>query len=578
MRFPLRGPIGRPGSVRHKWAPPPKPPPAPTAFRPVHKPPLELDVEIELPDGDTVRRAADSRFASKRPRGIWFSTQRGDGFGPGGCSFARPIFKDYPDLTPMNAWRFVGRQGDVAHESRLHASPRGNDAGQQVDVSLKGWMTYLAGRRCAPLIVDQRNASWVGPTLEELIRHNGLNRAVSDASASQTDGLGLRWTGPMAGGVDPISPVYFDSGPENRVGDVYYDFTIPKTSAGAETSFTDAKSILKFLLAEDDHFGSGIDGANLRAASASGYLSPSELRRWVYLFWLYENAGTIGLDGEEYSALIRKLAVYGDHGLTRRGSDPASFWLSDIIQYVLGRYFPKIEWAGEDNTTLVSQATWHDNPTEGYQLIQQLNDMALWETNMWENRRFHYHQADLTKYDFVIRTTDPGVKVLLDGPSMEDFANGAEVSFTDFAGRKQVLYPSDHDELRDDDDSNPANRQNEYLWIPVEVPWPCYEAEALQFGRAALAEHNRPKRPGRFQISGGYIRDGAGHWQQGWKVRNSMTLGILDHPDDHPRLITATPRWDQETKTLDVTVDAPPKNIEAIVARQVRAREAANLT
>lgn len=547
-----------------------------TAFKPVHQPPLELDVEVETPDG-TFRLPSDSRLASKRPKAIRFSTQRGDGFGPAGCSFSRPIFKDYPDISPLDTWRFVGRNGDIAYEGRLHSSPRGNDPQQQIDVALVGWMTYLKSRRCAPLIVDRRFSSWAPPSIEERIRQLGLNRSISDASVEQADGLALRWNGSLVGGIDPFSGVYFDAGSDQAVGEVYYDISVPNSSGGYAIS-GDTAATLAFYGADDDHATGEIAvGANLRAPVASGYLTPSTPKRFFQLSWMYANPGTAGTAGEEFTAMVRAIAAYGTHGLTKRGGPPGGIWISDIIRYVLATYFPKIEWAGEDNTYPVSQASWHDNPTEGFQLIQQLNDLAFWETNVWEDRKFHYHAADLTKYDWVIDTTDPGVRVMFDGPSIEDFANGAEVTFTDFAGRKRILYPSDHAELRDESDSNPANRHGEDLWTPVEVPWPCFEAEALQFGRAALAEFNRPKRPGRYRIQGGYIRDAAGHWQQGWKPRCSQTLGILNHPDDAPRLITATPNWDQETKTLEITVDAPPKTLDAIVARQMRAREAANL-
>ena len=77
------------------------------------KPPLELDVEIESPDGALFRWDPNSRLASKRPQGLNFSTQRGEGFGPGSVVLTRPVMKDYPDLGLMNTIRFVGN--DVAY-------------------------------------------------------------------------------------------------------------------------------------------------------------------------------------------------------------------------------------------------------------------------------------------------------------------------------------------------------------------------------------------------------------------------------------------------------------------------------
>ena len=536
------------------------------------KPPIDLDVEIETVDG-TFRLDEDNLKAGKRPSGLSFSTQRGDGHGTGGYSVARRIFRDYPDIGLLDTHRFIGENGEIAYEGRVQSTPRTNDPQQEIAINLVGWMTYLKNRKVNPLYVDRRLSRWQGMSASrKLAWHQGAASTIADGQVSNDPtsllpAVMLMEEGPWLASNSAES--WYDAGAGNVVAQLYYDFTIGTAVGPADTSWT-----WRVAVADDDLTTNAVVSSNLRAASGSGYFTPSTPRRWAYAQMFYAAAG--GVSGAQYPVFFRKLAAYGGHGLTPRGSDPGGLYITDIIQHLLATYYPKIAWAGQTNTYPVQQAAWNDSPVFGYDILQQLNDLALWETNVWEGPSLEFRPADYTKADWLIRTDDPGVKVNFQGDSIENFANGVAVTFTDFGGKETILSPSDYSELRDDTESNPANRHKEQLWTEVSVPWPTIAADALQYGRAYLAEYNRPKRPASFTIAGGYIRDGAGHWRQGWRVRSSDTIAIGDHPADANRLITAT-SWSHDSRTLTITVDAPPKTLDAITARQQNARQAANL-
>jgi hypothetical protein len=542
---------------------------------PRRKPPLELDVEVETPDG-TFRLATDSSKASKRPLGISFGTQRGDGFATGSYQLPRPIFRNYPDIGLLDTHRLIGKNGEIAYEGRLHSNPRTNDPNQQIDIALVGWMTYLKGRKISPLIIDRRVDQWDDASTQR--RANVLTEGGRFAGEFSTGRQDQGVAGPAAifnfstdfdGSFTETAEAWYYAGGED-IGKVRYDFTATTPDADwNDIAYLSSDDLAASLDAGTDHNGTSATNQE-RAASTTG-------RKYALLSSAYGG----GAEGPvNHQRIWPWLRVIGNHGLTLReeGTQASEgFYLTEIIEYLLRTYYPKVSWAGLTNTFPVTQATWHDSPADGYSIIQQLNNLVLFETNMWEDRSLHFEPADLTSYDWQIKTTDPGVTVLFEGDSIEEFANGIAVSYTDvLTGKKTTLYPPDHDELRDDSESNPANRHGEALWTDVELPNPGTEAEALQYGRAYLAEYNRPKRPGSYRISGGHIRDFAGHLQQGWKVRCSETIGILDHPEDAPRLITAT-QWDQESLSLTVTVDAPPKTLEAIVARQEIARTSRSL-
>lgn len=540
------------------------------------KPPLELDVEVETPDG-TFRQVTDSSKAGRRPLGLNFGTQRGDGFATGGYTLSRQIFRDYSDINLLDTHRFIGKNGEVAYEGRLHSNPRTNDPQQQISLALVGWMTHLKGQKIAPLIIDRRLDQWGEPSTQRKAnvvaaagRYAGeVSTGRQDAGAAGPAVI-LSFTQDFNKTYTEVCEAWFYAGGED-IGKVRYDFT---SAFGKDEAWTDQVALSSDDLATATDLGTDhnqVSATNQeKAASTTG-------RKYAYLFSGYGGEAAGAINNVRYWPWPR---VIGNHGLTLReeGTQASEgYYLSEIIEYILRTYFPKVEWAGQTNTFPVTQFSLHDAPTDGWTAIQTLNNFALFETNMWEGPSFHFEQADLTSYDWQIKTTDPGVTVLFEGDSIEEFANGIAVTYTDIlTGRKTVLYPPDHEELRDDSESNPANRQGEALWTDVEVPNACLEPEALQYGRAYLAEFNRPKRPGTYRISGGYIRDYAGHWQQGWRPRCSETLGILDHPEDAPRLITAT-QWDQDSLTLTITTDAPPKTLEAIVARQEVARTTRSL-
>jgi Concanavalin A-like lectin/glucanases superfamily/Polysaccharide lyase len=546
-------------------------PPAPRRRR---KPPLELDIEVETPDG-FFRLPCDSRKASRRAIVQPFSTQRGDGFTTGGVQLARQILKDYPDIALMDTWRAVGRNGDVAYEGRLASDPRTNDPGQ-ISVQLVGWATYLKGRKIDPLIIDRRASSWQGMTNDRKAQLLAAGWSIGNAAAG-ADPNGLPALVFEIGGNFPKIAIeaLYDAGSGNRIAEILWE-RISKSSKGAENP---SSSFGFYVGVADDDKLTGLESstdqhtANEDIDAESSY-TPSTARRWARMDWELPSAQN---DAYTYSTFVRTPAVIGDHGLTLLGSGPdAGPAITDVIDYILARFYPKVQRVGPTNIFSVSQADWHDNKAYGYEVIQQLNNLILWETSMREDRQLHIRPADLTRYDWQFRTDDPGVRVVFQGDSIENFANGIEVTYTDFSGTKQTLYPTDHSELRDDSESNPANRHGESLWTDVTIDWPVSEAEALQIARAYLAEFNRPKRPGTYKIGGGYIKDGAGHWHQGWKPKDGETVGIMDLITDEPRLITNT-TWDPAGKVLEITVDAPSQLLDAIAARQQIARQSRGL-
>lgn len=547
----------------------------PRRVRRNRKPPLDLDVEVETTAG-TFRLASDDPKASNRPSNMSFTTLRGNGFSNGSLQLNRQIFRDYPDVNLLDTWRMIGRQGEVAYEGRLHSDPRTNSPSQTLNVELVGWMSYLTSRKISPLIIDRTLDGWTGPS-------SGRRASLITAGYRYEAEPEVGWHGEGAPGPGIIftfstfGSSYYELGEAwkraggEAIGALRFDFQ--SLAGGADANWSTVG-----YLCDNDLAESFVPGTNLHKTTTAGNEVVSDGEA-VYQYALLAESytGTFTGTTNEVHGFFNPRIV-GTHGLTARGESPnEGYYVSDIIKYVLNTYYPKINTEHvKENQFAVQQATWAESPVYGSELISQLNDLTLWEENLWENRSYHYEPADLTKTDWQIRTDEPGVEVTFQGESIENFANGVVVTYTDFSGIRHVLYPDQHSELRDTSLNNAATEHGEDLWTGVEVRWPATEPEALQYGRAYLAEYNRPKRPGTFTIKSGYIKDGAGHWQPGWRVRNSATLSVMDHPSESaPRLITAT-SWDDNSKSLSITVDAPPSTFDAIVARTVLALSAHN--
>ena len=545
------------------------------AFNPDYRPSLSLGVELETAEGVITRLSPDDLKAANVPTGITFSTQRGDGFGTASFTLTRDILKDHPDLNLLDTVRFIGEQGEIAYEGRIHSMPRTNEPTGIISISCVGWMTYLKSKPCAALIIDRRLGSWgdmsmqrKGQLLTESFVINVETGSGWQDSGTKGPGISFRHTQGITS-FQEIGEAWSHAGGE-AIGALRYDFDV-LDSNGEDSAFT-----TRGILSDDDQHSNTDVGTDCNQKDAANQeVTATGGRYYATLQDVYTGSATGDLTNSHAFLHPR---IIGTHGLTARGTSPEEgYYITDIMKHVASTYYPKIDTSEvQENTFAVQQFTKHDSPSDGHAIFTELNDYALWELGVWEERKLHYGPADLSKYDWVLRTDDPGVTVNWQGDSIENFANGIVVTYSDFWGITRTLYPDDYSELRDPSEDNPASRHGEDLWTSVTVPWRCLEAEALQFGRAYLGEFNRPRRPGSYRVHGGYLRDGAGHWRQGWQARNSQTLGILDHPQDFPRLIFST-SWTQDGTAIDIQVDGLPSTLDAVVARHQLALASRNL-
>lgn len=539
------------------------------------RPPLELQVELVYPDLTTARWDKDARLAKDRPTGITFRTQRYTGFADAQLALARRIDVDYPDLGLLDGINLVGHDGRVAYEGRIATIPRSLSGAPSVGVQAQGWMSHARDEPFTEVYVDRDLGKWVAPSAGRMAVIVAAN-LIPGSSGNLPDESGepcieLSFPGPWVSPFKPKAEAWWLPQAGIQIGALYYDVAGHNT---ANMSAEDTNWAVQAVLSSDD-LQTVADKAEPLWPSAAGYLTATGIRTAAKIGLSY-SITPAGAESNTYYARLAKLAIYGEHGLARQGEDPGGFFVSDMMVDMAARWAPKLDTSGIQATTFPVPHASFLNETLPYDAWQTLNSYHRWEIAVYEKRRLDYYPIDLGDWDWDVRLSDPGTTVSLQGDDTANLCNGVVVRYRDLnTGYETRLTPEAFPELADLSPDNPANLNRLRLYTTLTLSEPTTQEGALQMGRVYLAEFNQAKAPGSITITG-HIRDRAGHWQQGWKVRASDRLIISDLPNDSVRVVGET-EWNHDSKTLTIAVDSSFKRLDAILARLGVAVEASNL-
>lgn len=527
-------------------------------------------MEIASAAGTRYRWDPSARSAQDRPTGLRLSSAVMEGFKTMGCSLARRIDQDFPDLHLWDDVAVVGADGSVAWEGRLAAIPRSLDGGHSIAVDAVGWIAHMKDRRFREVYVDPSVSEWRQMSNTRRAFLLSLSRRLSDMSLpvdSIQRAIVTSFMGPWTATFTPRCEAWYDAGPGCAIGRIYLDpVLVANVSAG------DPNWHWLVGAASDD----GVSAPWFVTRPATGYHVPADPYTMAFLQFGYL-AGPAGTQDMTYQLDWRNVTVYGDHDVPLIGTDPMGVAASEVLKDIVRRFCPKLNTDGVRDTSYPIRHLKFADSTFPYDAALLINGYHLWNLGVWERKTVHYEPFDLTDYDWEVRLSDPGVRVQLHGDTTETLANGIEVTYVDaLTGKPARLTPDDTPELADTSVENEANRHGLQVWTQIDISSPIPTEDAIQLGRVALAEFNQPKAPGTITVTGGYIRDRAGHWQQGWKVRAGQRVAIVDHPNSRPRLIVE-PSWDDATKTLTIPTDSTLKRLDAILDRFGTALGAAGL-
>jgi len=532
------------------------------------RPPLELHAEIDTADGlEQYRWDANARDPEDRPLAISCASTLMNGYASGGCSLARRIARGYPDLGLYDTIRFVGVDGRVAYEGRGSRYPREAGTQHRITAEAVGWMAHARDKPILFLGVDQDMAAWVQPTAA---RQSGLQVggfAVKGPGTVMDDKvLSQSFDGAWIFGELPICEAWYDAGPGQYIGSVYYAW-----ERGLNVTASGDGWVWAVGGAATREFADPAGTPSLQAAGPDGgrfdvSVAHDHRYGWVTLY----NAAAGGTPEMQYNVDWTALQAIGRHDLPLQGAGPYGLLGSDIIKRTAALAAPLLDTSGVLATSHAIDQFVVRDPTDAYDIWLMTNAYERWNIAVWDSKRLVYEPLpDITQVqeaDWVLRTDHRNnLRRSYDGPTTDGAKNGVIVRFQNIlTGEASMIDPTTNPELAATDSRLAANRAGIQDWEPIQLPNPNTPAGAAKIAAAALTEFNRQRTPGRFTITG-HIRDAAENWHQGWVTRAAQTVLVEEDEDDPIRVIYEA-SWNQDSRELTINADAASKTIDAIVA------------
>ena len=546
-----------------------------TAPAQVIRPELRLDLTnvITTPSGKRYRWAEDDPDPAMVPNGGSFSSTMPGGFEQRDVTLPRQSQTDYDDLERLSDWTVYGAGGEVAWQGRLESAPRASGDQMAASPGAVGWQAHLEDDKSARMIYrDTDLGNWTGQSAERqvaidtsTIRGYGDGEVVWNALVRAS--LAQIQEGGWAANQGPYIENWYDAGEGALIAEIY-----AKWSRSYLTTSTDWDWRIG---SGDDADGSTlVHSGDLQAEpSASGEYTYTlaTASRYGVLRTLWNATTAAGSDNSRFGVLWHDVAVYGNHGLTKRGTEPdAGFYASDIIKHAVQTWAPLLRADDEsvtDSGYILPQAAYRD-PTTAAEIIRDANRIHLWDWAVWEGRRFYY-QPQGSGRSWRARTGPSQLNET--GPQIDRLWNGVIVSYQDVDGTTKMVGPpgaaagATSTDLIDDDPENPANLLGLRRWDMLSLSGASTLAAATEVGRRFLEQTKQLDHSGSAQITG-IVEDGHGVRYPAYMVRAGDQISFIDASDPSPRRIVKS-SYDEGTRTCSIDLDAPPQGLEALLER-----------
>jgi hypothetical protein len=547
-------------------------------------PDQSIALSVTRADGSVVRWGPDELNPENVPTGLTWESSIPGGDKTLSCALLRDYRADHPDQALFDDVRAYGAGNETRWNGRMSGFPAQLDTAQLITPTAVGWSSHLLDDPSfREIYVDRDMSRWRGPSVQRRLNLVGANFQGFDPvlMPDQTTGQPSLSTGteaaPWAAGSQPSCEALYD-GNGVTIGSVYYAWKRNTASVDAGPS----SWAWAVYLMDDDVFSSFQSTGDLQAAGpGTGTITAStSTRDWscAQLNWGGGAAGTAGLRHEIFWTC---LAVYGNHGLTKRGAEDATnakgFYVSDMIADVVRRAAPKLTFTSgpggsiEPSTFIVPHATYVD-PTTASDVVTDLNKYHLYEWGVYGDREFFWRQPDPSRLTWRARI-DQGARISLEGEDVASVYNGVIVLFTDPSGQRRIVGPpgttganSTSTGLQDTSADNPVNAHNiARRWAKLEISSPCTDAAAIQIGTVFLAERGQASRRGSLTLTGT-----VGHPTKGERPVSEVRAGdyimLADRPDDPARRIINV-RYDHDRLQATCDLDNTVFRADAILER-----------
>ena len=526
-----------------------------------------IAASLFLTDGRVIRFGADEIEAENVPSDISFDTSNPGGFGSASVTLPRPENLYADDGKLFSHMVLYGPGNQVFYEGFVNGVPQvGNES---IQLNLSGWVSALDKHETfRQIFVDRDLGRWGDASRARRISLLATFNSVLGAS-TETDTAtslpALTFTTP-ATEVNPYAEAWYDAGAGSEVESVYYDITsLSLYTYGGEM----------FTATADDATGAAALLADVLTgtdSSASGTATASTPARYA-LIRFYLSGGTVG--AKDQSMTVRHLAVFGNHGLTKRGTAPdQGYYASDVVGYAI-QQCPSITYSSDsiETTSFVIPHLTFTEDTSLRSVIEQVtalggNANVANDWGVYENREFYWRSPGTYGRVWHVRR-DQVATSSSDGPDADRRCAGVKVNYTDAAGTSLSVGPpgsnSDYEttDLLDSDTDNPAYRipgafKSESVGITSQTG-------AINIGTMILNERNRLDWRGSVTITG-EAEDENGNLFPAALIRAGDRIVESDGGDTTERTIVST-SYDHSSLTTTASIGATPDSLEALLGQ-----------
>lgn len=540
--------------------------------------PLSHEIELETLGGAVFRWSSDEQRPQDEPSGVsWSSTMPG---GHEAFDATLPRYPDiaYADLGLLSTVRARNAGGEIVTEARLERTPRVSGDQIAVTPSAVGWQAALADNKSARFLgIDRDLGRWQGPSRQRQINILGLRTpsgptTITDASTGAPSlETGFDESGGWSATSLPLSEGLYDAGAGNLIGRIRADWL-----RGANVALPNANWIWLGTLSDDDVQTTTDSSGNLNAAGPGTLnLASTGSKRFASLTFLYNAAGGTDQSNVHYAIYWSNVRVFGDHGLTIRGSTPATegFYASDLVAHIVRAFAPSLRFTEgptgtvRPSTFIIPQFSYPEATTAG-DLIRQATRFGLEDWAVWEGPTFYWHPRGAFAQRFRARVGPSGLSEA--GPQIDRMWESVLVQYQDVDGSTRTVGPpgsgagTESEFLHDTDPENPAT----YLPHPrreMLQAGTLTAASAIELGRRFLQESKQLSSSGRAEFVG-YIEDEHGIARPFSDVRAGDLVAFTDAADtSYRRIVRASHDLSRLSCTVDL--DSPPDGMAALLER-----------
>lgn len=528
--------------------------------------PLRLSIDVEAPTGRHHRWAPDTANAYEAPSSISFSTTIPGGFEQMNVTLKRRPGEDYGDLNSFSNVRVLGAGAELAWEGRIEGAPRSSGEDMNVVPNAVGWQAALEDDQTAVMpYVDRDLSHWGDATSARKLAlydvFSGLLYNVFSPGSTDAgdDGAGaLRLNLDARASVGEVSELWYDS--HSSLSSVYFAYSGRNLASGDVGAIN----------ASNDTTTTGASGTDVvTGATPSGTRTETAVSTYRYaVASLGRAAGTITSDADR-PFYLSDVAVYGNHGLTKRGTEPeAGFYASDVIDHAVGTWASSLSRRIDNSGFVIPHIAFLDYTTAA-EIVRQANRFHLWDWGVWDNKTFHYYEQGRRGRTWRARIGPTNLQEA--GPQMDRIWNGVVVSYPDVDGSTRTVGPpgsgadTEDSNLLDSDSDNPANQAGLRRWTKLDSSTVTTSAGAIEIGRRFLLQSAQINTSGQATIVG-VCTDDRGVSRPAWQVRAGDYIRFADAADTSPRRIVRT-SYDADTLTNSIDLDSPPEGLDALLER-----------